>query len=76
MLVQAGKQGLPVARLQSAFGMPASSFSHHLKRLVEAGLLRQVRSGTKLICHAEAAPMDELIAYLSAECVQRDEGTK
>lgn len=73
MLVRAGFSGLAVGQLQERIGMPASTLSHHLKRLIETGLLRQERSGTSLICHAEYRAMNALIGFLSAECCA-DEG--
>jgi DNA-binding transcriptional ArsR family regulator len=72
-LVRAGRGGMAVGQLQERVGMPASTLSHHLKRLIETGLLRQERSGTSLICHAEFAAMNALIGFLSDECCA-DEG--
>ena len=37
ILVRAGREGLPVGRLQSRLAIAASTLSHHLKRLIEAG---------------------------------------
>ncbi|RCW21094.1 regulatory ArsR family protein [Ciceribacter lividus] len=48
--------------------MPASTLSHHLRRLMENGLIRQERSGTSLICHAEYATMSALLGFLANEC--------
>lgn len=48
--------------------MPASTLSHHLKRLVDTGLVRQERAGTSLICHAEYPAMQELLSFLADEC--------
>lgn len=73
-LVKAGRSGLAVGRLQERHGMPASTLSHHLKRLIEAGLVRQERSGTTLYCHAEYAAMDGLIGFLSDECCADENG--
>jgi ArsR family transcriptional regulator, arsenate/arsenite/antimonite-responsive transcriptional repressor len=67
-LVRAGPGGLAVGQLQERLDMPASTLSHHLKRLIETGLLRQERSGTSLICHAEYAAMDALLGFLADEC--------
>jgi hypothetical protein len=39
-----------------------------MKRLVDQGLVRQERSGTSLICHAEYPAMLALIGYLADEC--------
>ncbi|WP_212524181.1 metalloregulator ArsR/SmtB family transcription factor [Actibacterium sp. MT2.3-13A] len=67
-LVRAGRNGLAVGQLQERLGMPASTLSHHLKRLVDTGLVRQERAGTSLICHAEYPAMQALLGFLADEC--------
>ncbi|MAN78102.1 metalloregulator ArsR/SmtB family transcription factor [Pelagibacterium flavum] len=73
-LVRAGQSGLAVGQLQERHDMAASTLSHHLKRLIDAGLVRQERSGTTLYCHAEYSAMDGLIGYLSDECCADQNG--
>lgn len=72
-LVRAGRSGLAVGQVQGCLGMPGSTLSHHLKRLVATGLVRQEREGTSLICHAEYPAMNALIGFLADECCA-DEG--
>lgn len=67
-LVRAGDAGMPVGRLQEKIGIAASTLSHHLKRLVETGLVTQERQATTLICRAQYPAMRALIGYLSDEC--------
>lgn len=67
-LVRAGAGGLSVGQVQERVGLAASTLSHHLKRLVDQGLVRQERSGTSLICHAEYPAMTALIGFLADEC--------
>lgn len=67
-LVRAGHTGLAVGQVQDRVGLPASTLSHHLKRLVDQGLVRQERAGTSLICHAEYPAMTALIGFLADEC--------
>jgi DNA-binding transcriptional ArsR family regulator len=67
-LVRAGGAGLTVGTLQERMGMAASTLSHHLKRLVETGLVSRERQGTSLICRAEYPAMRALIGYLADEC--------
>lgn len=67
-LVRAGHGGLAVGQLQERLGMPASTLSHHLKRLIDTGLVRQDRAGTSLICHAEYPAMAALLGFLADEC--------
>jgi ArsR family transcriptional regulator len=67
-LVRAGDEGLPVGRIQDKLGIAASTLSHHLKRLVDTGLVTQERQATTLICRANYPGMDALIGYLADEC--------
>jgi DNA-binding transcriptional ArsR family regulator len=67
-LVRAGDKGLPVGRIQDKLGIAASTLSHHLKRLVDTGLVTQERQATTLICRANYPGMDALIGYLADEC--------
>jgi len=68
ILVRAGAEGLAVGSIQEKLGIPASTLSHHCKRLVETGLVTQERQSTTLICRAEYPAMQALIGYLSDEC--------
>lgn len=67
-LVRAGEEGLPVGRLQEKLDIPGSTLSHHLKRLVDTGLVVQDRRATTLICTANYKHMNDLIGYLVNEC--------
>lgn len=67
-LVRAGPAGLAVGQIQERLGIAASTLSHHLHRLLIAGLVSQKRAGTTLICHASYEAMNGLIGYLTDEC--------
>lgn len=67
-LVRAGHEGMPVGGLQQILEVPASTLSHHCKRLIEAGLVTQERQGTTLICRADYKAMGALIGFLANEC--------
>ena len=67
-LVRAGDDGLPVGRIQEKLGIAGSTLSHHLRRLVETGLVTQERRATTLICRANYPGMQALIGYLADEC--------
>ena len=67
-LVRAGEEGLPVGRIQEKLDIPASTLSHHLKRLLETGLVSQERQATTLLCRAHYPAMQSLIGYLADEC--------
>ncbi|SEB81213.1 ArsR/SmtB family transcription factor [Nitratireductor aquibiodomus] len=68
LLVRAGDEGLAVGALQERLPMPASTLSHHCKKLVETGLITRERQGTTLICRAHYPAMHALIGYLVNEC--------
>src|ERR687892_1401986 len=67
-LVRAGHAGLPVGRLQEKLGIPASTLSHHLHRLILTGLVTQERQATTLICRANYPVMRDLLSFLTEEC--------
>lgn len=67
-LLRAGSDGMNVSELQSALGVPASTLSHHLSTLVDAGLVAQERRGRELICAARYELIREISTYLMAEC--------
>ena len=67
-LVRAGEDGLPVGMLQAKLEMPASTLSHHVRHLKEAGLITQERQATTLICRANYPGMNDLVGYLVNEC--------
>ncbi|MFN3628116.1 MAG: ArsR/SmtB family transcription factor [Parvibaculum sp.] len=68
LLVRAGVEGLPVGAVQDELGVPASTLSHHVRRLVDTGLVTQQRQATTLICRAHYPAMTALIGYLTDEC--------
>ncbi len=68
LLVRAGEEGLPVGRIQQRLDLPGSTLSHHLKALCAAGLVRQTRERTTLICTADFKLMRGLVDFLVAEC--------
>jgi DNA-binding transcriptional ArsR family regulator len=67
-LVRAGDDGLPCGTLQAKLGVAASTLSHHIKHLKDAGLISQERQATTLICRAQYPAMDALVGYLVDEC--------
>lgn len=68
LLVRAGDAGMAVGKLQERLGMPASTLSHHLHRLILTGLVSQERQATTLICRANYPAMNELMGFLADEC--------
>ncbi len=66
--MRAGDDGVPCGTLQDKLGIAASTLSHHIKHLMDAGLIRQERQGTTLFCHANYPSMQALVGYLVDEC--------
>ena len=67
-LVRAGEAGLPVGALQSRLGIAGSTLSHHLRALIQAGVLEQTRTGRTLICRARYDRIQALAGFLVSEC--------
>ncbi len=67
-LVRAGEAGLAVGALQQRLAIAASTLSHHLRALVQAGVLEQTRDGRTLICRARYDRIQGLAAFLVSEC--------
>ncbi len=68
LLVKAGEEGLPVGDIQDHLGIPASTLSHHLAHLVNAGLVHQEREGRVLRCRPDFGLMNQVIGFLTEEC--------
>ena len=68
LLVRAGDAGLAVGALQQRLAIAASTLSHHLRALIQAGVLEQTRDGRTLICRARYDRIHGLAAFLVSEC--------
>lgn len=69
-LVRAGRAGMTVGLLQSRLAMPGSTLSHHLRALIQAGVIEQERDGRSLICRARYDRIEGLAAFLLTECCE------
>ena len=67
-LVRAGGSGLAVGALHEKTGIPRSTLSHHIKRLIQVDLVTQERQSTTLICRASFDVMHETMNFLQREC--------
>jgi DNA-binding transcriptional ArsR family regulator len=70
-VVQAGSEGAAAGEIQSRVDLPASTLSHHLKRLVAAGLLKTKSEGTFHYYSAEYPSLRALTDYLWEDCCKR-----
>ena len=69
-LVQAGPEGIPAGRIGERLGLPSATLSFHLNHLRHAGLVTFRRESRSLIYMAEYPAMNDLLAYLTANCCQ------
>lgn len=70
-VVQGGPEGTTAGDIQAHVDMPASSLSHHLKRLVDAGLLTTRLEGTFHYYQPEFPTIRGLTDYLWEDCCKR-----
>lgn len=68
LLVKAGEDGLPVGKIQENLGVPGSTLTHHIQRLVQVGLIKQRRESRILYCEPQLDAIRELTDYLASEC--------
>ena len=67
-VVQGPEAGTPAGELQTRLDIPASTLSHHLATLAEAGLVAVTREGTTLRYRAEYGVLRALTEYLWQDC--------
>lgn len=72
LLLTAHPEGLVVGDIQSELGIPPSTLSHHLDKLRNEELVRVRREGSFLWYKANTDSLQELIAFLYAECCTRN----
>jgi ArsR family transcriptional regulator len=76
LLLSAHPEGLVVGEIQNELGISASNLSHHLDKLKNQGLVSVTREGTYLRCTANTGALQELLAFLYAECCTRNKAIK
>lgn len=74
-VVQGGDGGTPAGEIQAHVELPASTLSHHLKRLVDAGLLTARTEGTFHYYGADYAALRKLTEYVWEDCCKRGKGS-
>jgi ArsR family transcriptional regulator len=73
-VVQGGAEGTAAGDIQSHVELPASTLSHHLKRLVDAGLLTARLEGTFHYYAPVYRALRTLTEYLWEDCCKRGKG--
>ena len=66
--VQAGPEGASAGAIQAHVGLPASTLSHHLKRLVDAGVMQTRGEGTFHYYSVDYGALRKLTSYLWEDC--------
>jgi DNA-binding transcriptional ArsR family regulator len=70
-VVQGGDEGASAGDIQAKLDVPASTLSHHLKRLVDAGLLKSRGEGTFHFYSADFTALRALTDYVWEDCCKR-----
>jgi len=68
LVVQGPVEGTPVGEIQASLGIPASTLSHHISELAQAGLLKATRQATVIRYAACFDQLKELTAYVWENC--------
>jgi len=74
-VVQGGTEGSSAGDIQVHVDLPASTLSHHLRRLVDAGLMTSRPEGTFQYYAADYASLQGLTSYLWEDCCKRGNGS-
>lgn len=72
LLLSAHPNGMVVGDIGGELDIPNSTLSHHLEKLKNEGLVNVRREGTFLWYSANASGLQELLAFLYAECCTRN----
>jgi len=70
-VVQGGPNGTAAGDVQAHVDLPASTLSHHLKRLSSAGLVRTRNEGTFIYYSPDFEVLKALTSYLWEDCCKR-----
>jgi DNA-binding transcriptional ArsR family regulator len=73
-VVQSGTEGASAGDIAAHVDLPASTLSHHLKRLVEAGLLTTRSEGTFHYYAPDFGALRALTDYVWEDCCKRGKG--
>lgn len=76
LLLSAHPEGMVVGEVGEELGIPSSTLSHHLEKLKNEDLVRVRREGTFLWYSANTGALQELLAFLYAECCTRNKAVQ
>ena len=75
-VVQAGLEGAAAGAIQAHVDMPASTLSHHLRRLVDAGVMQTRGEGTFHYYSVDYQALRRLTDYLWEDCCKNGQRGK
>ena len=76
LLLSAHPRGMVVGDVQAGLGIANSTLSHHLEKLKNVALVTVRRDRQFLWYAANAEALQELLAFLFAECCSRNQAIK
>jgi ArsR family transcriptional regulator, arsenate/arsenite/antimonite-responsive transcriptional repressor len=76
LLLSAYPGGIVVGEIGDDLGMPGPTLSHHLDKLKNEDLVTVRREGTFLRYSANAEALQQLLAFLYAECCSRSKAVE
>lgn len=68
LLVKAGPEGLTVGQISGHLKLAASTLAHHLRTLVDAGLVTQSKHGREVVSTANFDEMNHIVEFLTENC--------
>jgi ArsR family transcriptional regulator, arsenate/arsenite/antimonite-responsive transcriptional repressor len=76
LLLSSHPEGMVVGEIGEELQIPSSTLSHHLEKLKIEGLVNVEREGTFLRYSANCQALEELLAFLYAECCTRNKAVE
>ena len=70
LLVKAGEEGLSVGEISQHLELAPSTLAHHLRALVNAGLVEQEKQGREVINRTDFAAMQQTVDFLTSKCCE------
>lgn len=68
LLVRAGTGGLNVNDIGDQLELPPSTLAHHLRTLVQAGLVTQEKLGREVVSRPDFDVMTAMLVFVTEEC--------
>ncbi|MGE4595020.1 MAG: helix-turn-helix domain-containing protein [Gammaproteobacteria bacterium] len=71
LLISYGDEGLLVGEIGKHLDIPPSTLNFHLKGLVSAELVSQVKQSRSIVCYAQLSKLSEVLNTLQSECCSK-----